>query len=351
MTRDERVHARCLPVSVPAGTGDRRRHGTAIRRGTRLADAEPHRRPRPERAGHRSRARTRRSPRSATTSPATWRSLLARSPRIWRTGCAHGSSSLGGAGWPSTVTYLSSRRQTSLRLVEVDGETAEMFGRVVADRVCPAAGDCPRVCPCARGRLGLLARDGGRRAGCGGRRLRRRGCRLPRLRRDAARASGQGGAERTPVRPHPARAERGSETVLTETGELRDGLPGNSYRNIRRAGFAEIAVTANWLRPARMGAVPLAATQSGSESRLCKPGDEPSAEHEPSAADGASFTRPIPSSGGRRARRTTAQRLDHDLVEVDVERPGESEHHAVGHLVGRDRRHALVDGVGLLLSP
>ena len=57
--------------------------------------------------------------------------------------------------------------------------------------------------------------------------------------------------------------ERGSETVLTETGELRDGLPGNSYRNIRRAGFGEVDVTANWLRPARVGAVPLSPSESG----------------------------------------------------------------------------------------
>ena len=42
--------------------------------------------------------------------------------------------------------------------------------------------------------------------------------------------------------------ELGCEVVVTETGELRDGLPSNSYRNILRAGFEEVAVTANWLR-------------------------------------------------------------------------------------------------------
>ena len=41
--------------------------------------------------------------------------------------------------------------------------------------------------------------------------------------------------------------ELGCDTVLTETGERRDGLPSNSYRNILRAGFEEVAVTANWL--------------------------------------------------------------------------------------------------------
>ncbi len=45
--------------------------------------------------------------------------------------------------------------------------------------------------------------------------------------------------------------ELGCDVVLTETGELRDDLPGNSYRNILRAGFEEVAVTENWLRPGR----------------------------------------------------------------------------------------------------
>ncbi len=44
---------------------------------------------------------------------------------------------------------------------------------------------------------------------------------------------------------------RGCDVLVTETGELRDGLPSNSYRNILRAGFTEVAVRANWLRPAR----------------------------------------------------------------------------------------------------
>jgi GNAT superfamily N-acetyltransferase len=42
-------------------------------------------------------------------------------------------------------------------------------------------------------------------------------------------------------------AELGCDTVLTETGERREGLPSNSYRNIVRAGFDEVGVTANWL--------------------------------------------------------------------------------------------------------
>ena len=37
--------------------------------------------------------------------------------------------------------------------------------------------------------------------------------------------------------------------MITETGERRDDRPSSSYRNILRAGFEEIAVTANWLGP------------------------------------------------------------------------------------------------------
>ena len=42
---------------------------------------------------------------------------------------------------------------------------------------------------------------------------------------------------------------RGCEVVVTETGERRDDLPSNSYRNILRAGFREEHVVENWIRP------------------------------------------------------------------------------------------------------
>lgn len=42
-------------------------------------------------------------------------------------------------------------------------------------------------------------------------------------------------------------AQRGCEVVVTETGERRPGRPSRSYRNIVRAGFEEVAVTANWV--------------------------------------------------------------------------------------------------------
>ena len=46
-----------------------------------------------------------------------------------------------------------------------------------------------------------------------------------------------------------------------------------------------------------------------------------------------------------------ASRLDHDLVDVDVQRPGEREQDAVGDLVRGDRVEALVHRVGLPPGP
>src|SRR5262245_66673624 len=42
------------------------------------------------------------------------------------------------------------------------------------------------------------------------------------------------------------------------------------------------------------------------------------------------------------------QRLDHDLVDVHVQRTGDGEQHAVRDLIGRDRVDALVDRSRLL---
>jgi GNAT superfamily N-acetyltransferase len=42
-------------------------------------------------------------------------------------------------------------------------------------------------------------------------------------------------------------AELGCDVVVTETGERQDDRPSNSYRNILRAGFREVGVTANWI--------------------------------------------------------------------------------------------------------
>jgi GNAT superfamily N-acetyltransferase len=44
-----------------------------------------------------------------------------------------------------------------------------------------------------------------------------------------------------------AAAAHGCSLVFTETGERRSERPSNSYRNILRAGFTELGVTANWI--------------------------------------------------------------------------------------------------------
>jgi len=50
--------------------------------------------------------------------------------------------------------------------------------------------------------------------------------------------------------------DAGCDIVVTETGERRDDRPSSSYRNILRSGFAEVAVTAHWLREARVTQIP-----------------------------------------------------------------------------------------------
>ena len=42
-------------------------------------------------------------------------------------------------------------------------------------------------------------------------------------------------------------AELGCDVMVTETGERQEQRPSNSYRNIIRAGFSEVGVTANWI--------------------------------------------------------------------------------------------------------
>ena len=141
--------------------------------------------------------------------------------------------------------------RTSLRLVEVDDDSAQAFGRVVATGygLPPATVD---VCAGAH-RLGWdcwLALDGDEPAAAAAMYTAERAgylgfaATLPEHRGKGAQTALLAARIRLAL-------ERGCDALLTETGELRDGLPSNSYRNIRRAGFEEVAVTANWLRPAR----------------------------------------------------------------------------------------------------
>ena len=98
-------------------------------------------------------------------------------------------------------------------------------------------------------------------AGC----LRRRGCRLSRLRRDAPRAPRQGRPERAPRGTDPARP-RGRLRRRRDRDRRAPRRPARRTRTATSSapGFTEVAVTANWLRPA-------AADASG------EPGNEPAA--------------------------------------------------------------------------
>lgn len=137
---------------------------------------------------------------------------------------------------------------TSLRLVEVGPRQADAFARVVAtgyglpDDTVPWISETPE-----RGWACWLALEGDDPAAAaalyvsGGAGYLGFAATLADHRRKGAQSA------LLAARIRRAR-ELGCDVVLTETGELRDDLPGNSYRNILRAGFEEVAVTANWLR-------------------------------------------------------------------------------------------------------
>jgi hypothetical protein len=138
--------------------------------------------------------------------------------------------------------------ETALRLRRVESRAdAEAFARIqcvahgLPDALEPLLVDAP-----GRGWECWLALDGDEPAGAGalfvseGAAYLGFGATLPEHRGKGA----QGGLLAHRI----ARAgELGCDVVLTETGERRDDLPSNSYRNILRAGFAEVAVTANWV--------------------------------------------------------------------------------------------------------
>jgi GNAT superfamily N-acetyltransferase len=143
-------------------------------------------------------------------------------------------------------------RDTSLRLVRVGEQEAIDFGRIVAagyglpEEVVPWAGGahaCGWECwlalagdePAAA--AGLYAEDGVGYLGLA--------ATLPEHR-------GKGGQGALLAHRIERARELGCAVLVTETGERRDDLPSSSYRNILRAGFQEVAVRANWLRPARV---------------------------------------------------------------------------------------------------
>ena len=96
---------------------------------------------------------------------------------------------------------------------------------------------------------------GNRRRRPGGRRrdLDRASGRVLRVRGDAPRAPGQGWAGGLFAARIEHALETGCTTLVTETGELREGSPSASYRNIARYGFEERFVVAHRLRQRRPG--------------------------------------------------------------------------------------------------
>lgn len=140
------------------------------------------------------------------------------------------------------------RLQTSLRLVSVESEPdTEAFARIqrIAYGLPEALDPVLRTAP-ERGWECWLALDGDEPAGAGalfvedGAAYLGFGATLPEHRGKGA----QGALLAHRIR---RAGELGCDVVVTETGERTDERPSNSYRNILRAGFLEVAVTANWV--------------------------------------------------------------------------------------------------------
>ena len=156
-----------------------------------------------------------------------------------------------GWGWMSFRRNLEpvARRTTPLRLVRVGAAEAHDFGRIVAtgyglpDAVVPWAAQAANL-----GWECWLALDGDEPAGAAGLFMAEG---VGYLGFAATRPEHRGkGAQNALLAERIDRArEAGCDVVVTETGERGDGRPSNSYRNILRAGFTEVAVRANWLRP------------------------------------------------------------------------------------------------------
>ncbi|HJU46503.1 MAG TPA: GNAT family N-acetyltransferase [Gaiellaceae bacterium] len=156
----------------------------------------------------------------------------------------------GWMGFHRPAGEMEPRPETALRLLEVSSpEEASAFGKVIAAGYeLPAAATAWAATAPGRGWLCWLALDGDEPAAAAalfvldGAGYLGFAATLPDHRRKGA----QGAL--LAVRMERARA-LGCDLLVTETGERREGLPSNSYRNILRAGFEETGVTANWLRP------------------------------------------------------------------------------------------------------
>ena len=149
---------------------------------------------------------------------------------------------------------------TSLRLVRVGPAEAQAFGRVVAtgyglpDSVVAWAANAHEV-----GWDCWLALDGDEPAAAAGVFI-AEGVGYLGFAATLPEHRGKGGQNALLAARIKHAREAGCDVVVTETGERRDDLPSNSYRNIMRSGFTEVTVTANWLRPAQLLRPPTSTT-------------------------------------------------------------------------------------------
>ena len=158
-----------------------------------------------------------------------------------------------GWGWMSFRRNLEPvpRRSTSLDLVRVGPAEAQDFGRIVAtgyglpDAVVPWTAQAWNL-----GWECWLAVDGDEPAAAAGLFV-AEGVAYIGFAATLPEHRGKGAQNALLAERIERAREVGCDVVVTETGERRDDLPSNSYRNILRAGFTEVVVRANWLRPAR----------------------------------------------------------------------------------------------------
>jgi GNAT superfamily N-acetyltransferase len=157
-----------------------------------------------------------------------------------------------GWGWMSFRRNVepAARRPTSLELVRVGSAEAQDFGRIVAtgyglpDAVVPWTAQAPSL-----GWECWLAVDGDEPAAAAGLFI-SEGVGYIGFAATLREHRGKGAQNALLAARIDHARQAGCEVVVTETGERRGDLPSDSYRNILRAGFREVAVRANWLRPA-----------------------------------------------------------------------------------------------------
>jgi GNAT superfamily N-acetyltransferase len=137
---------------------------------------------------------------------------------------------------------------TSLRLTRVETTAdATAFGRVVATGYdLPESGVATMAETYERGWECWLARDGDEPVGAAALFV-TDGAAYLGLAATLPEHRGKGAQSALLARRIERAAELGCDLVVTETGELRDDRPSNSYRNLQRAGFLEAGVVANWV--------------------------------------------------------------------------------------------------------